>query len=261
MASENDFFVFRRFETLNANTILWMQYRISELERRLEEIHEEIENSKMSDNFKNSSFKWDEKWRPERTRIMGELSGILLQYNQFIDAFSKLRARPRAEDRQIDNVVHWLERKAINKDEATFIQKKGDLISINSRSRPPLGQWIETCQSLHLWKIFRAKLVPGVHVKSATTVYSSDEKFESFTTTSIIVIGLVMLLAPMWWLEFTSTSTVRLGIITGFLCAFISIMSMATTNRPFEVVAATAAYAAVLMVFMQIDGRGGAGSP
>lgn len=101
--------------------------------------------------------------------------------------------------------------------------------------------------------------MPDVHIKSATTVYSSDEKFESFTTTSIIVIGLVMLLAPMWWLEFTSTSTVRLGIITGFICAFISIMSVATTNRPFEVVAATAAYAAVLMVFMQIDGKGDPG--
>jgi hypothetical protein len=91
---------------------------------------------------------------------------------------------------------------------------------------------------------------------SEETVYSSDEKFERFTTASIILIGLVMLLAPMWWLEFTSASKVRLGVITGFICAFISIMSVATSNKPFEVVAATAAYAAVLMVFMQIDGAG-----
>jgi hypothetical protein len=104
--------------------------------------------------------------------------------------------------------------------------------------------------------MFRAQLVPGHHVESKTTVYSSDEKFERFTTASIIITGLIMLLAPMWWLESTSASKVRLGIITGFICAFISIMSMATNNRPFEVVAATAAYAAVLMVFMQIDGKG-----
>ncbi|OAK93539.1 hypothetical protein IQ06DRAFT_321576 [Phaeosphaeriaceae sp. SRC1lsM3a] len=259
MASDNDFFVFRRFESLNANTILWMQYRISALERRLEEIHKEVEDSKISDNLMNSSFKWDEEYAQERTRIMHELSGVLLQYNQFINAFSKVRARPRAENRQIDNVVHWLERKAITKNEAAFIQKKGDLITINSRSLPPLGQWIEACQRLHLWKMFRAKFVPDVHVKSAMTVYSSDEKFDRVTTGSIIVIGLLMLLAPMWWLEFTSTSIVRLGIITGFVCAFISIMSMSTTNRPFEVVAATAAYAAVLMVFMQIGGKDSTG--
>jgi hypothetical protein len=179
----------------------------------------------------------------------------LQKLDQFIDAYSKIRARPRAEDRQINNVSTWLKRKAINTDEAQFIEKKGDLIAINTRI--PLGRWLEKTKSLHLSKAFRAKLVPDRHVKSDTTVYSSDEKFERVTTSSIIITGLIMLLVPMWWLECTNTSTVRLGIITGFICAFISIMSMATSNRPFEVVAATAAYAAVLMVFMQIDGKGG----
>ncbi|KAH7087193.1 hypothetical protein FB567DRAFT_602803 [Paraphoma chrysanthemicola] len=255
MASADDFFVFRRFESLNAATILWMQHRISELERRLQEIHQEVVNSEDNKRLKNSSFAWDAQWMQERTKIMGELSCLLLQYNQSIDAFSKIRARPRAEDRQIKNVATWLKRKAINPKEAAFIQQEGDLIAINSRSRPPLGQWVEACQSLHLWKLFRAKFVPGLHVDSKATVYSSDSKFEGFTTVSIIATGLIMLLAPMWWLECISESENRLKIITGFICVFITIMSMATINRPFEVVAATAAYAAVLMVFMQIDGK------
>jgi hypothetical protein len=118
-------------------------------------------------------------------------------------------------------------------------------MTINARSRPPLGRWIEACQSLHLWKLFRAKTVPGVHVDSETTVYSSDKAFERFTTSSIIAAGLAMLLAPLWWLDHVSASSTRLGIIMG----------ISTTNRPFEVVATTAAYAAVLMVFMQIDGK------
>lgn len=71
-----------------------------------------------------------------------------------------------------------------------------------------------------------------------------------------MAMGLVMLLAPMWWLEYASDGDTRLKIITGFLCVFICLMSTATVNRPFEVVAATAAYAAVLMVFMQIDEKG-----
>lgn len=65
-------------------------------------------------------------------------------------------------------------------------------------------------------KSFRARLVPNLHVTSETTVYSSDEKFERLTTSSIIVAGFVMLLLPIWWLEFTSSNVVRLGIITGF---------------------------------------------
>jgi hypothetical protein len=75
---------------------------------------------------------------------------------------------------------------------------------------------------------------------------------------TIILMGLVMLLAPLWWLEKVSSSETRLKIITGFIIVFMVAMSTATVNRPFEVVASTAAYAAVLMVFMQIDGGGGA---
>jgi hypothetical protein len=61
-----------------------------------------------------------------------------------------------------------------------------------------------------------------------------------------------MLLAPLWWLEYTKTSEKRLGIITGFIIVFVGVLLCATANRAFEVVACTAAYAAVLMVFMQI---------
>jgi hypothetical protein len=149
---------------------------------------------------------------------------------------------------------NWLDRRAIDEKEADFATHASDLISINSRSRAPLGQWLEACRKLHLWRIFRAKDVPDLHIKSAATVYSSNQTFDSLTTTSIIFMGLAMLLAPLWWLEYVSSSEARLKIITGFICVFIVVMSTATVNRPFEVVASTAAYAAVLMVFMQIDG-------
>ncbi|KAL5121367.1 hypothetical protein ACEQ8H_000835 [Pleosporales sp. CAS-2024a] len=143
-----------------------MQYRISELEQRLQQIHYEIEMSEKSENLKNSSFKWDKKWRPERTKVMAELSGILLQYSTFIDAYSKIRARPRAEERQIDHVSNWLRRKAINAEEAKFIQNKGDLIAIITRTRPPLGQWLEKIQRLHLSRALREKLVSNRHVNA-----------------------------------------------------------------------------------------------
>jgi hypothetical protein len=96
-------------------------------------------------------------------------------------------------------------------------------------------------------------LVKGWHVDSPTITYSSDVKFEKLTNRTIIAGGLAMLLVPLWLLEYYSGSKVRLGIITAFVVAFMLVMTTATINRPFEVVASTAAYAAVLMVFMQID--------
>jgi hypothetical protein len=83
MASDDDLFVFRRFETLNARTILWMQYRISKLEQRLNDLHKDIKKSNGAmDKRKNSSFGWDENHLPERSNIMVELSVHLLQYSK-----------------------------------------------------------------------------------------------------------------------------------------------------------------------------------
>lgn len=173
-----------------------------------------------------------------------------------------MRSRPAADGRQISNVRNWLSdgngdyRAAIDVAEThSYMDPKyaPDLISISSRTRTPLGRWLESFQSLHLSKLFSATFVDGKHVKSSTITYSSDSKFETLTNRSIIAGGLVMLLVPLWLLECFSGSKVRLGIITAFVVAFMLVMMTATINRPFEVVAASAAYAAVLMVFMQID--------
>jgi hypothetical protein len=94
MASENDFFVFRRFESLNANTILWMQYQISELEEKLEQIHKEIEVSEKEHKLRNSSSKWDKEKRPDRNLIMGQLAGLLLQYSEYVIWGLETEAQP-----------------------------------------------------------------------------------------------------------------------------------------------------------------------
>jgi hypothetical protein len=83
MASDDDFFVIRRFESLNANTLLWMQDKISRLEKELQELHQSVENAKISENMMNWSFRWDEKNMKRRDDIMDELSRRLHDYSEF----------------------------------------------------------------------------------------------------------------------------------------------------------------------------------
>ena len=66
-----------------------------------------------------------------------------------------------------------------------------------------------------------------------------------------------MLLGPMWWLNFVMDDAKRSGIITVFVFFFAIGLSLIGSGRPFETLAATAAYAAVLMVFMQKQSDGG----
>ena len=76
-----------------------------------------------------------------------------------------------------------------------------------------------------------------------------------------LFLGLAMMIAPLWVLQTVSLHKsqlwTRLLIITIFLVAFTTIVSTITVARPVEVLAGTAAYGAVLMVYMQLGFIGG----
>ncbi|KAF2498492.1 hypothetical protein BU16DRAFT_548249 [Lophium mytilinum] len=252
MASDDDFFVLRRFGKLNALAILWLQYRIVNIEDELEAIHETIADAALETGRKNSSFKADEKQEVRRAKLMGDLKGELLTVvDEYITTYSTIRARRRASTRQIANVKNWATRKAVTTNEMRYLNHPGDLISISDRPRPVIHALLNN-RLLRKSPIFRKRRYEDTHIDSESTSYASNNRLEAFSNSSIIFLGFGMLLGPMWWLNFVTNNTKRLSIITGFVLLSMVIMSLATVNRPLEVVAATAAYAAVLTVFMQL---------
>ena len=86
-----------------------------------------------------------------------------------------------------------------------------------------------------------------------TTVYIKESTFDKTVSCVTIVLGIGMLVGPLWWLQHLSAQSVeaRLAVITGFLIAFTILLSIVTMARPFEMLAGTAAYGAVLVIFMQ----------
>lgn len=86
-----------------------------------------------------------------------------------------------------------------------------------------------------------------------TTVYIKESAFDKTVSCVTMVLGVAMLVGPLWWLQHLSTQNVeaRLAVVTGLLIAFTVLLSMVTKARPFEMLAATAAYGAVLVIFMQ----------
>ncbi len=86
--------------------------------------------------------------------------------------------------------------------------------------------------------------------------YYSDRWLEFGTSVIIIVFGLIIRLAPLWWLEKVQGNRDSLRIITVFVIGFAILIfgSMNSAAKGLEVLSATAAYAAVLVVFLQING-------
>jgi hypothetical protein len=87
MASDDDFFIIRRFQSLNANVILYMQDRISQIESQLKSIHDTNATAPIpapgtaGGERRNNSFRWDMRFEPERDRLMCELTSLLHYYS------------------------------------------------------------------------------------------------------------------------------------------------------------------------------------
>ena len=177
MASDDDFFVIRRFGRLNTLVVLRMQDHISFLEERLEKIDQKYR--KMETGIgDNGTLRHD--MDTVRPKILGELAKRLMEYSKthhvivqyfredaysrkdrFVLYYSELKAQPKPLQYQVENVKNWLynNQAAINETETQFITKEGDLITVVPKSQVPIQKFVAKFKFIKRWGIFREKRV------------------------------------------------------------------------------------------------------
>jgi hypothetical protein len=127
--------------------------------------------------------------------------------------------------------------------ERRFITYKEDLISISKSEKAAMRQFIESHIVFRLHWLWKKDPPPETRdVDKEVRRYGSDEKIDRITTIAILVVGLSMLVAPIWILAVVSNAYTKLGVITAFIVIFLSVVSHATVAKPAETLAATAAY-------------------
>ena len=192
----------------------------------------------------------------------------------YINDYAQLMARPTVRDEDITNVKRWLAplqpetiedlEKAplkylapIDELETTFIDHHDDLITVQPKNRSWFRNVLERTLILKtpvIRTIFEREPEEYNTINTNTqTIWQNDKRIEGLSGTIIALIGLGMLLGPLWVLQIYNVSSgiVKLGIITGFITLFFVLVAVATTARIFDALAAAAAYSAVLMVFLQ----------
>lgn len=176
--------------------------------------------------------------------------------DSFVNEFSQLVARQPVNKEDVRAVETWLRnRDAIDDEEAAYIECKDDLIPLHPKNRSWFRKVLENTLLLRtacMKKYFCRRPSDYEVIRDYQTVWQDDKMMEGLSSGVIGFVGLIMLIAPLWWLNYVSNPAIQLGIITGFIVLFFVIISIATTARIFETLAAAAAYSAVLMVFMQI---------
>ena len=150
---------------------------------------------------------------------------------------------------------------AINEAEAAYINSEydDDLIPVHPKARSWFRKVLEKSSLLRRPPLrsclSRKPCDPLIRAKEKNTIWHNDKHVEYLSTTVIGVVGLGMLIGPIWALYTVEPPKARLGIISAFIVVFYILVGIATTAKIFESLAAVAAYSAVLMVFMQIQNR------
>lgn len=187
---------------------------------------------------------------------------IFLRLDTFVNEYSQIASRPPVRKDDVKAVRNWLanHKFAIDDLEAAYINEQhyDDLIPVHPKPRSWFRKVLEKTPVLshRPLRAFLSRKPCDPLFKErdgGKTVWHNDERVEWFSDVIIGIIGLGMLIGPIWTLYSVQPSNKRLGIITGFIVAFFVLVVTATTARLFESLAAVAAYSAVLMVFMQIQ--------
>lgn len=260
VASDDDFFVMRIFGSTSARLAMYLQDQIVEQEKALKDADERA----MQDGLDSGTFRNDQ--QSERVEKMSKLLPMIERYHKFLLGLMDLKSRSKATPFQVGNVRQWLQNAndPILDEEVAYLNEEDDLVPVASTPKAPLRQLIDRFSALNF-----LRLPPCIRERKRnerlynadedfemqTTVYNKDRLFEKIMTVFTIIVGLAMLIGPLWILQHLSTEPsnlqVRLGVITGFIALFTILTSLFTVAKAFEVLAATAAYGAVLMVFMQ----------
>ncbi|KAK1625616.1 hypothetical protein BDP81DRAFT_496119, partial [Colletotrichum phormii] len=134
IASEDDFFLLRRFDVLNVRVGLALQDEISELEQDLEAM-DGVLSGKDAEDFNNGTLRQDVDERSELIKLIQKKLG---KYNKFLIQQNTLRKLSIAPRRDIKNLRNWHHNRgdaAIAAEEREYLGHKEDLIALAQKEK------------------------------------------------------------------------------------------------------------------------------
>ncbi|RDL33932.1 Uncharacterized protein BP5553_08300 [Venustampulla echinocandica] len=241
IASDNDFYIVRKFASLNTRIALALQDQIAVLEADLNELDAQYSQMDAED-LHNGSFRDD---REDRTELVEKIATKVAKYNEFILQQIEFKKYPQPFRQDLKSLRNWHhnhDNVAIATDEQAYLTHTQDLISVIPKEKTPLRRLLERSRKFRILPLWMQKTGPELPIYDKDVItYTSDKRIDRFITVVVVGIGSVMLIAPMWILQAMPNSRYKLAVITTFIVAFLGMVSYTTIAKPFETLAATAA--------------------
>ncbi|KAL1642331.1 hypothetical protein SLS61_009717 [Didymella pomorum] len=232
--------VFRRYDKLAMFRIIRLSKELRDLEHKHDEIIETGHNREDPGLYAD--------FEDQVSKKIKEYYDLLNAYSQVLHLEPPAGRTVEALDRYIGNPF------AHNKQEWWAHRLRYTLRgSIRERTYPDLVSLYTPAENDYLSKFVDKFLYPFFTTPESTkdAKYVNEQKLQRFVTLSGTVFAIGFLIAAMWVLwRLKDNMIAKLGTVTGFVVAFAAWLGFLTTAQRKDVISATAAYAAVLVVFV-----------
>ncbi|KAF7502685.1 hypothetical protein GJ744_005273 [Endocarpon pusillum] len=266
LSSENSFSIYRGFGYLHSRVLLGLQDHIVSLERELDQKDSFDQNNGLTRRLQSRArdereSHQDGEERP-RDQILDDIRRKLVEYDEILVKARNLVSFQKASERDYRSVSNWIcNLKPLVDKEQCFIKHKEDLLTLhNGREWSGFDGLIESMLLKLDCKLVRQIfLTPEMRVKTTdrNVHYYARSRVDVFVTlviTTIIFILLVLPVVAMYRLTTFGTSSgstfKAIGVLVVFTLLFSAAMSLLTKARRHELFGASAAYCAVLVVFI-----------
>jgi len=274
-SSEANFSLYRSFSYLHSRVLLDLQDEITCLERELEDIDwddfESDPDRLQSREIDIAKCSRDDPDRRNRRTILNEIRIKLLEYDEVLIKARTLESFQRPSDRNYRSVRRYHHNtKPLMDSEMDSIRSKEDIVSLrDGREWASFDGGVESMlqHADHFLKwIFRTKEPPlqvwlrtpelQQKTKNKYINFYSSSRVDTFVGILITVVIFILLVIPvmaMYWL--TTSNRPRkivdaVGVMMVFTLLFSAAMSLLTKAARHELFAASAAYCAILVVFI-----------
>ncbi|KAI9780828.1 MAG: hypothetical protein M1839_006455 [Geoglossum umbratile] len=234
------FQLFRRFGVLNARVLLHLQDELCELESALAELDASPHDS--------GTRRYDQ--NPDRPLLIQTITTKVAEYNNLLLSISGMLALQRASSYQYENFRRWFDyRNPLVQEEVDFLRDPHDLVALGGPERDWLHRKIEGINS----RLFTDKAYLGSQQLAEDNqylVFSSQSRLQRTVRLFVVFFGLLSLLSPILALFYVKHKESRLGIVCSAIVIFALVVASFAPARNVEILAAVAAYSAVVVVFL-----------
>lgn len=282
-SSDSNFGLYRSYSYLHSRILLDLQDEITELEKELDHLDwDDYDEDEDRPRFREISTGHAEGEDEPRTRrvVLREIKTRLMEYDEVLINVRRLEAFQKPSDRDYRSVRRYhTNTKPLMDAEMDSIRSKEDIVSISTgRERAAFDGGVETLigqvdgsmkrifnlKQPPLLNYFRTPELAAKTVNTDVSLYSASriDKMVNIFITFVIFILLVIPIVTMYHLTstiaidsntpaVTSRNTFNaVGVLIVFTLLFSAAMSVLTKAARHEMFAASAAYCAILVVFI-----------